>query len=808
MKDYNFKVLINYTLVILGFVIVSLSYFYPILSGKKIYQSDIVQYTGMAKTQIDYRGQTGEELYWTDNAFGGMPTYQNGALYPHNYVKQLDWLIRFLPRPADYLFLYLLGFFVLLKCFKISTLESFIGSLVFGFSTYLIIIIGVGHNAKAHAIGYMPMVIAGVILCLNQKLIKGGILFTIAMALELVANHYQMTYYLMILLMIVTLVYGILAFQNKNLISFFKSCLVLLTGLLIAIGLNATSILATKEYSEFSTRGSNNLSVDNSGNLSSSSGLNTDYILSYSYGIAETFNLLIPRFMGGSSSEDAGNDASIVKELVGMGYSYPEAREFAKNAPTYWGEQPYVGAPAYIGAGIIFLFVLGLISIKDRNKYWIVGGVILSILLSWGANLEWFSKLFINYFPLYNKFRAVTSIQVITELCVPFLGVWALHSYLNTDSNSIDIKLKQLYKATGIVGGTLLLFVVLKTVLFSFSNSSDAELIQNAGARFVRALREDRMRLFTNDTLRSLFFVIAIASLLWVFTKQKISKISALIAIGVLLISDLVLVDWRYVNSDDFVNSKLMTNPYSPNKADLEILKDTSHHRVYDLTGSPFNSSRTSYFHKAIGGYHAAKPERIQNLNDYYITSGYQPILNMLNVKYFIYEGEKGVDFQENKSAFGNAWFVSDLITVPSEKEELTKLKSIQLKSQAIVNNDSGLTHHNFSLDSLATIRLTNYSTENLEYSYTNKNDGFVVFSEMYYQNGWKAFIDDIETPIYKTNYALRGIKTPKGKHKVVFKFIPQVVKTGSLITIISLVIFLVLIALCGYAIYSKKISN
>ena len=797
---------IPYLLAVIGFAIVSIAYFSPVLEGKKILQSDIVQFTGMAKQQIDIRMQTGEEMYWTDRAFGGMPTYQSGALYPNNFIKKIDRFIRFLPRPADYLFLYFIGFFILLKCFKIDTLLAFFGSLAFGFSTYLIIILGVGHNSKAHAIGYMPLVLSGVLLVYNNKYIKGGLLFCVAMALELVANHFQMTYYLMLLLGIVALVYLFEAFKQKTILQFAKASGVLLGGLLLAIALNATSLLATREYTEFSTRGTSEISISPQGAVPQRKGLEKDYILSYSYGLLETFNLAIPRFMGGSSAEDAGEKASIVKELVQMGYPYAEAKNFAKSSPTYWGEQPYVGAPAYIGAGVLFLFVLGLFLIQDKKKWWVVIASILALFLSWGKNMEWFSDLFINYFPLYNKFRAVTSIQVIIELCLPILGIWATHKFITDNSASAEEKQQALYKSTGIVGGLLLLFVLFKNTLFSFASANDAELIKTAGMRFVSALREDRTRLFTHDTLRSLFFVISIAGVLFAFLKQKVSKNISLIIIGVLLVSDLVLVDRRYVNNSDFVSAIQMDQPFNATEADKEILKDASHFRVYDLTGSPFNTARTSYFHNAVGGYHGAKPARIQDLFDFYISAGYQPVLDMLNVKYFIFDGEQGAQVEQNKKAFGNAWFVTNVKQVNTANEELTSLKSNDLKTTAIVNTKNSIESKELVIDSLATIKLKSHHPEKQIFKSSNANKSFAVFSEMYYKKGWKAYIDGTETPIIKTNYALRGLSIPAGNHEIVFEFKPQVIKTGSIITLIAFVLLIGLL-IVGVVYLNRKQS-
>lgn len=802
------KKYITYCLATLGFIIVALAYFHPVLKGKKIYQSDIAQYIGVAKQQIDLRNTTGEEIYWNERAFAGMPTYQLGAKYPHNYIKQLDYLIRFLPRPADYLFLYFISFFILLCCLKVDPLLAFFGSLVFGFSTYMIIIIGVGHNAKAHAIGYMPLVLSGFLLVLNNKYLKGGILFCVSLALELVANHFQMTYYLFLLLLVIGIVYLIKAVNTQKLPQFVTSVGVLMGGLLLAIALNATSILATREYSEFSTRGTSELTINPDGSpKKSNKGLDKNYILQYSYGFLETFNLLVPRFLGGSSSEDAGNDAAIVKELTKLGYPYKDAKNFAKNAPTYWGDQPIVGAPAYIGAGIIFLFVLGLFLIEGYKKWWVVTGSVLALLLSYGKNLDWFSDIFINYFPLYSKFRAVTSIQVIIELCIPLFGIFTLSQFFKSTFSTKE-KTLALYKATGIVGGLLLLFVVFKNTLFSFIGPSDTQFIESAGYGFVSALREDRARMLTNDSLRSLLFIIAIAAVLFFYLKSKIKNHVAIVAIGVLLCLDLVPVAWRYVNTEGFVSAKKIDTPFKATAIDKQISKDPSRFRVYDLSqGNPMSTAKTSFFHNSIGGYHGAKPKRIQELFDFHMSQGNQSVLNMLNVKYFIFNTEKeGLQLQVNDSALGNAWFVKKVEVSKDPNQEITSLSQLDITNTAIVPHETPLEKIQFSLDSLATIQLTKEHPHGLEYTAKNNSEGFAVFSEVFYKKGWKAFVNGQETEIIKTNYALRGLPLPPGENQIIFSFEPQVVKTGSTISLVASLLLLIIVA--GSLVYLKKQSQ
>ncbi|PKP42054.1 MAG: hypothetical protein CVT96_06300, partial [Bacteroidetes bacterium HGW-Bacteroidetes-13] len=480
MKNF-FSLIKNHLLVSALFVVISLVFFYPVLQGKKIYQSDIVQYSGMSKLQNDFRSDTGEETYWTDAAFGGMPTYQLGAKYPHNYIKQLDHFLRFLPRPADYLFLYFIGLYILLLVLRVDWKLAFLGAIGFGFSTYLIIILGVGHNAKAHAIGYMPLVLAGIFYCLRKPKLLSFILTSIALALELNANHFQMTYYLGFLILIIWIVYLINAFKNKSLQSFFISSAGLFAALIFAVGLNATNLMATREYAEFSTRGKSDITINPDGTPKESvSGLDKSYITEYSYGLMETFDLFVPRLYGGSNSEKLGADSKTYDFLRKNGVPAGQALSFAENLPTYWGSQPIVAAPAYLGAVLIFLMVLGIMLIKGKTKYWLLAGILLSLLLSWGKNFSILTDLFIDYMPMYDKFRAVSSIQVLLELCVPILGILGLHQFIKGEHSLVEKK-KALAYAFSIPAGLALIFIFFKDALFDFVGANDGYYAQNYG---------------------------------------------------------------------------------------------------------------------------------------------------------------------------------------------------------------------------------------------------------------------------------------------------------------------------------------
>lgn len=789
-------------LVILGFALVAVLYFNPVLKGKKIYQSDIVQYTGMAKQHLDFRKTNDAESYWTNGAFGGMPTYQLGAKYPHNYIKKLDLAIRFLPRPADYLFLYLLGFYVLLLVLKIDYKVAVLGALAFGFSTYLIIILGVGHNAKSHAIAYMPLVLSGIILTFQKRYYLGFVLTAVASGLELVTNHPQMTYYLGFLIIILGISYFVQAVKTKELPSFFKASAVLFTAATFAFAMNATNLMATSEYAKESTRGKGELTINSDGSTKTqTTGLDKAYITQYSYGILETFNLLIPRFMGGGNREDIGKDSETYKAFRALGATPIQALQESKQAPMYWGEQPIVEAPAYVGATVIFLFVLALFLYHGRFKWWLVTGVLMSLLLSYGKNLSFLTDFFINYVPLYNKFRAVSSIQVLLELCVPLLATLGLTKLFQKNISSAS-KLDALKKSLGIVAGLTVLFLIFKNSLFDFVGRSDGQFKEFYGAPFVEALRLDRSAVFTEDALRTLLFVLAVGGAIFAYLKQKIAQNTTLVVLGVLLIFDLVGVDRRYVNNDNFVSALKVDRPYQASKIDKELLKDTSNYRVFD---SSDNSTKSSYFHNSIGGYHAAKLRRFNALQEFHIYKNNFEVLNMLNTKYIIYQNREGnIEYFENENANGNAWFVDEIESFETANDEILALNKINTKTTAIANA-SDLKSKRFVKDSMASIQLVDYKLNHLVYETKNTEDGFAVFSEVYYKNGWDVTIDGVEVNHYNVNYVLRGLEIPKGTHTVVFTFNPAVVRTGSTISLVSSMLLVLLILGQGLLIYRKS---
>lgn len=789
-------------LALVGFVLVSLIYFYPVLQRKQIFQSDIAQYTGMAKEQIDFRAATDTEPYWTNSAFGGMPTYQLGAKYPHDYIGALDDVLRFLPRPADYLFLYFLGFYGLLLVLKIDPLKAFFGAIAFGFSTYLIIILGVGHNSKAHAIGYMPLVIAGFLMVFQKRFIWGGLLTLFATALEINANHFQMTYYLLIFLLLLVGYFTYQFIKEKDFKGLGFAFGSLAVAGIFAIGANATNLLATTEYTKFSTRGKGELTFSADGSkVTENTALSRDYITEYSYGIAESFNLVAPRLFGGSNNETLGTESSMYQFMISQGVPAAQAEDYVQGMPTYWGDQPIVAAPAYIGAVVFFLAFLALLIDKRKIKYVFFGGAMIALVLSWGKNLPTVTDFFIDYIPLYDKFRAVSSIQVLLELCFPVLAVMGLQSFFQLDQ--IQQKKALLQSTLFGVGVMLILFLFKGT--FNFSAASDDYFIKNYGPAFVDALKSDRKTMYSADLLRSAFFILIVAGALWLYIKNKFAQNTTIILIGLVMIFDLFLVDKKYVSAKDFVSKREIEVPFQATPVDLQILQDSSNYRVFEINGN-LSSARASFFHKSIGGYHAAKPRRMQQLFDYQIAKNNLEPLNFLNVKYLIQTDKEGKEFPiANPEANGNAWFVNQIQLVRTADEEMKALEKLDSKKVAVINSkEFKIRKTAFVKDSLASITLDLYQPNDLKYTSINSNDGLAVFSEMYYKNGWDAYVDGNKVEHLRANYVLRALPIPAGKHTIEFKFEPEVVKTGSTVALLSS-IGMVLLLVAGIYFERKK---
>ena len=785
------KTYLNHFICVAVLGIVSVVYFYPIISGKSIQQSDISQFLGMSKQIVDHREEFNEEPFWLDNAFLGMPSFQVSAKYPFDILYYIDQGIRFLPRPADYLFLYLISFYFLIISLRINYKYALFGALAFGFSTYLIIILGVGHNTKALALGYLPLVLSGFLITLRGDYLKGFIISSLFLGLQVHANHYQMTYYTLIMLFIVVIIHYWDFFKKNELRRIYQSLIVFLSVGLISLMMNAPSLLATKEYSEFSTRSKNEISINPDGSLKESmNGLDKDYITEYSYGILESFNLIFPRFMGGGSSETIRESSKLMEFIRSLEPN--QAQQVYQFSKMYWGNQPIVAAPAYLGISIFFIFLISLLLVNDLNRKWIVISVIISLILSWGKNFSVLTDFMIDSFPLYDKFRAVSSIQVIIEFCIPFLAVLGLKNFFSNDFDEKK-KLNSLKYVSVFLISLILIFYVFGGYILDFK--SDFEIFSQY-PEILNLIIEERKYLFEYDLIRSLIIVISVAIILFLFLKKLIKANVSLALLTIVLIFDLWDVNKSYVNADQFVNSTNVISPFTKAIYDEAILRDKSDFRVYEPQRG-FSNARTSYFHKSIAGYHAAKPKRIQNLYDFYISNNNMKILSMLNVKYLIQISEDNpLGVTRNPNNLGNAWFIEETKIVDSADEELLNLNQVELKSICITQ-DQSLKGLNYKLDNRNSIELVKRKANELVYKSSTTSTQFAVFSEAFYKKGWQAYIDNKPVSHYKVNYLLRGLIIPEGDHEIVFKFYPEIVKNGVYISIVSyLILFMIFIKL------------
>lgn len=814
---------------LLFFVILSFMYFSPLLSGKYISQPDIIHYKGGAHELEEYRSIHGEDTYWSNSMFGGMPTYQMGANYPSDIIKSIDRLLRTFPTPASYLFLLLSGFYLLGMVWLKNWKYALLGSIMFSFSTYFFIIIGAGHNAKIHTIAYFAPFIAGVYLLYQKKYVTGFILTTLFLSLQIAANHPQMTYYLFLALGIFGLIELIHSFKTKTLKSFGISSGFFLLAILLALGMNSTRLLSTYEYSKETTRGKSDLTISKN-NFSSNKGLDTDYITHWSYGILETANLFVPNFMGGGNNEKGFKTSNLELSLQENIRSQEEYTQFQRAFNgSYWGEQPGTVGPAYQGSVVIFLAFLALFYYKGRYKWWLVAATVLSFFLAWGKNFGIFTDFMIQYFPLYNKFRAVSSALVIAEFTIPLLALLGTYTYFMDESLTQVYKTKILYISSGFILVILLLLYVLGLQIFSFHTSLEGNSIKS---EILEAIRKDRFALFQSDILRTFFFVLVCSVLLWAAQIKSFKSSYAVLAIAALSLVDLWGVDKRYLNDDNFVDKQFYKNPFptqvtesqlekaetdptlarivnaAPINQALDIIKqnDHAHYRVFNLLLSPFNETNTSYFHQSIGGYHGAKLRRYQDLIDFYLSDSLNlPILDMLNTKYII-TADSIIRPIPNPNNNGNAWFVNEIVFANNADEELLALGKIDNKRKAVINSKykKDFTIQSSS-DSLSSIELKEYLPNNLTYVSNSKEEKLGVFSEIYYPHGWKASIDGKEVPIYRADYTLRALKIPAGKHTINFSFNPPVIQKGKYITLGTCLLFVIISSILLIYDYKKR---
>lgn len=781
-------------IVVLGFALVSLLFYYPVIYGKTLLQSDIRQYEGMSRQLKDYRAKTAKETYWIDNAYGGMPTYQLGSQYPSDFLSPIYSFFRILPRPTHILFLYLFGAYLLLVILKIPWQTALFGALAFGFSTYLLIILQVGHNTKALAVSFFPFVIAGLILLFRREFFWGLLLTSLALAMQIRANHYQMTYYLLLLVGVFVLVWAIQSFKSKEISSFFRALALLTISGFLALGFNATPLLATAEYADFSTRGKSELKLNPDGSpKEQSTGLDYDYITEYSYGIFESLNLIVPRIQGGGSSEDLGEQHGVYDFLINNGVRPAKARQFSENIPTYWGSQPILEAPAYIGVSVFFFALLAVFYVRSPLRNALLVGVLFSLVLSWGKNFSILTDFFINYIPFYNKFRAVSSIQVVLELCFPLLAALGLQWAL-TRQNKFDFS--RFAKRVGIPILFLIGLLLFKGSL-SFSGLNDSYFTEIYGAELVNVIKEARVSIFQEDLIRAILILFFLSALVAYYQFKNANKsLILLMCIGVLLF-DLLSVSSRYISRDNFVQPSRAAVPFQITGADRAIQQDSSRYRVYEpqlgLTGA-----RTAYFHNSIGGYHGAKPRRFEELINYYNTHQIPAVLDFLNVKYVLVNDTEENSLQplNNPNALGAAWAVEKIKVVPTADALLESMKTTDFSSQALVleNSFPDDIPLKYQQDSLTTVNLVEEAPDHLVYQVQADSDQFIIFSEMYYPQGWRATVNGLQTPIINVNYVLRGLKVPAGNSIVEFRFEPEVVVLGTAIRWGSLILFVLLL--------------
>ncbi|MBU2649866.1 MAG: YfhO family protein [Bacteroidetes bacterium] len=825
MKLNDFKHFYPYLVGIVLFITLSLAFFYPVLQGKRLVQGDITRFQGMAKEIVDFREQTGEEPLWTNNMFSGMPAYMTSVKFHNNLMTYVDrYLGLGLPHPADYVFIYFLGFFILLLVLRVNPWLSIIGAMAFAFSSYFFIILEAGHNTKAAAIGYMAPVLAGIILTYRGRYLAGAALTAFFLALELRANHLQITYYLLL----IVIFFGIFeladAIRNKGLTKFLKATGVLLLAAFLAVGTHITSLWITADHSRFTTRGPSELTLDE---VNKTSGLDRDYITDWSYGVAESFTLLIPDFAGGASSSSLGENSKVYDVLVENNIPPQQAKQYVRQLPisVYWGPQPFTSGPVYVGAIIIFFFVLALFVVKGKYKWWLLAVTILSLFLAWGKNFMVFTDFFLDYIPGYNKFRAVSMTMVIAELSIPLLAMIGLAKIFQDGTGKENLK-KYLKYSLYILGGLLLLFIVFPGLFYGSNIESDAyyrsqlirvgfpETLANA---IMSALEGDRLRILRMDALRSLIFILLSFGAIWLWNAGRLKMVYTLLLIGFFIFIDMWFVNRRYLSNDNFVRKSKLEQPFIPTVADNEILKDKDpNFRVLNLTVSTFNDAATSYFHKSIGGYHGAKLGRYQELIEYQISpeirklttnlSGQPtpesvnrtlaglPVLNMLNTKYIIINPQSAP--LENPFALGNAWFVRDYRMVGNADEELTSLAAIDPAETALVDQRFASFLEKFAIqpDSVAQISFLEYAPNHLKYATRTNSDQLAVFSEIYYPNGWTAYIDGEPADHFRVNYVLRAMIIPAGEHSVEFIFRPEIYYRGEIISLISSIVLIILV--------------
>ena len=814
------KKLIPDMVAILVFAVISFAYFCPaVTEGRILSQHDSVAGIGAGQEGKEYMERTGERTRWTNSIFGGMPTYQMAPSYDStDLLKGIENLYHlYLPTYVWYVFVMLLGFYILLRAFNFKVWMAGLGAIIWAFSSYFFIIIAAGHIWKFITLAYIPPTIAGMVLCYRGKYWLGGLVTALFVALQISSNHVQMSYYFLFVMLFMSIAYGVQAYQQKTLARFGKSTGVLVVAGLIGVCINLSNLYHTYEYSKESMRGKSELVKENSANQTSS-GLERDYITQWSYGIGETFSLLVPNVKGGASVPLAANEKAMEKANPMYGSIYSQLGQ-------YWGEQPGTSGPVYVGAFVVFLFVLGLFIVKGPMKWALLAATVLSILLSWGKNFMGFTDFFIDNVPMYNKFRAVSSILVIAEFTIPLLAMLALKEVVATPS-IIKERKKDFLISFGLTGGLALLFAVLPKVFFpSYVSTMEMNALQGIPADqlvpLLANLEEVRMSLFTSDAWRSFFIILIGVNLVLAYGMGKLKQHVLIGALAVLCLVDMWSVNKRYLYDEQFVEKQVQTQGFRQTETDKMILEDEAlDYRVLNLASNTFNENNTAYWHKSVGGYHAAKLRRYQEMIEEHISGEMQglyqavadaggdmeqldpsafPVLNMLNTRYFIFPLQGGQTVPlANPFALGNAWFVDEVDYVNNANEEIEAIHGLNPTEKAIVDKKFESVVQSLPSDSTATIELVAYEPNYLKYEVNSDKGGTVVFSEIYYP-GWKSTIDGQEVAHGRANYILRAMNVPAGQHVVEFRFDPTSLHVTENIAFIALGLLLVLAIITVY---------
>lgn len=802
---------------VLVFAVISLAYFMPAtLDGRILYQHDASAGRGAGQEVLQYREQTGKTSRWTNSTFGGMPTYQTSPSYQSMgvLVAATKAYHLWLPDYVWYVFAYLLGFYILLRAFDFRHSLAVLGAVVWAFSSYFFIIIAAGHIWKVMALAYLPPMIAGVILAYRGKWASGLVLTALFSAFEINANHVQMTYYYLFILLFIVIAYGVQAFRERQMARFLKATLACIVGAALGICINLSNLYHTWQYGQESMRGKSELVKKNTANQTNS-GLERDYITQWSYGIGETWTLLIPNAKGGTSAVPMSAN-KIVQEK-----GTPELSYLYQQMGQYWGEQPGTSGPVYVGAFVLMLFILGLFIVKGPMKWALLAATVLSILLSWGKNFMGLTDFFIDYVPMYAKFRTVASILVIAEFTIPLLAMLALKQIVD-EPDLLRSKMKYLYVSFGLTAGMALLFALMPGVFFSDFISTDemralSQFPSEQLTPILTNLRTVRQAIFAADCWRTFWIIVIGTALLLLFTTKRLKAPYAIAAITLLCLVDMWQVNKRYLNDDMFVESTVRDTPQPLTPTDRQILQDKAlDYRVLNLASNTFNENETSYYHKSIGGYHAAKLRRYQELIEAYISPEMQrlmpalvkaggdmtrvngdslyPVLNMLNTKYFILplQNNQTVPLQ-NPYAFGNAWMIDRISYVDNANAELDALAHIDLKHEAVADKRfQSVLGQSQPQGNVAKAVLTKYAPDQLTYSLETDKGGILVFSEVYYPE-WTATVDGHPVEVGRVNYLLRAIHVKPGRHEVVLSFFPQSVRRTELVAYIAyaLLVFL-----------------